>query len=52
MVTTTWEIRHVEYASPKIARVLAEGWEPFAVTDYQGEATIWLRRAKGKEPQA
>jgi hypothetical protein len=40
-----WKLARCSWRDPQLNEYLAAGWDPFAVTDTEGEAIIWLRRS-------
>jgi hypothetical protein len=46
---TAWQLLRCDWRDPPLNSYLADGWEPFAVTEVEDGATVWLRRAV--EPQ-
>jgi hypothetical protein len=40
-----WQVAQCAWSdTQRLDDLLAEHWEPFAVTETHGEATVWLRR--------
>jgi hypothetical protein len=40
-----WQVAQCDWRNtPQLDTLLADHWEPFAVTESHGEATVWLRR--------
>jgi hypothetical protein len=41
-----WQVAQCAWSdTSRLDDLLADRWEPFAVTESHGEATVWLRRA-------
>lgn len=39
-----WELTNARWSSQALLDLLANGWKPFAVTESDDGATVWLRR--------
>jgi hypothetical protein len=46
-----WQIAQCAWTDTvRLDELCAEHWEPFAVTESHGAATIWLRRSTERQP--